>query len=372
MIRKLFFGLVGLGLLASTAPAFAQGNYTVQNDPGTAAQTVVTIAAPAASVQTASIISGGVSGAISGGIGGGTTVVAPTGGIGGGAPTGAPPAAGGATAPTSSTGFFNSRDAGRSAGGADKKFGAWMQGAYTSVENSQAGSQFDGSVYNLLGALDYKINDRTVIGLALGYEMLDIDTTFNTGKLESTGFGLMPYIGMQLTNAWSASVSGGYSWLSYDITRNTNITGSYDAERWFVNGALDGNYAFGRVRVRPTIGVLYLEEKSDAFRDSAGAQSLSNTVKLGRISAGGSVGYAFDRVMPYVKLVGEYDFEKNAPVNLGNGTFSHDEDFGGKIGVGFEFYGSNNFSGNIETSYNSLGRTDLDVWTTSARLRVQF
>ncbi len=364
MLRKLFFGLVGLGLLAGTAPAFAQGHYTTQNDSGTAAQAVTAVAAPIASAQTASLISGAIGGAISGGVGGG---FAPSGGAGGGF---APGGFGGGT--TSSTGAINSRDAGRSAGGADKKFGAWMQGSYTSVENSQAGSQMDGSVYNLVGALDYKISDRVVIGLGLGYEMLDVDTTFNTGKLESTGFGLLPYIGYQLTNAWSASLSGGYTWLSYDITRNTNVTGSYDAERWFINGQLDGNYAFGRVRVRPTIGVMYLEEKSDAFRDSSGAQSLENTIKVGRISAGGSVGYAFDKVMPYVKLVGEYDFEKNAPINLGNGSFSHDEDFGGKIGVGFEFYGSNSFSGNIETSYNSLGRTDLDVWSTSARVRVQF
>ena len=94
MIRKLFFGLVGLGLLASTAPAFAQGTYTVQSDSGTAAVLVTATAAPAASTQTAGLIASGVSGAISGGIGGGTTVVAPTGGFGGGAPTGAPFAVG--------------------------------------------------------------------------------------------------------------------------------------------------------------------------------------------------------------------------------------------------------------------------------------
>ncbi len=363
MIRKLFFGLVGVGMLAA-APAFAQSSATsgdASNNPTIANAAVASQTASAASTATVGIVSGAAGGAVSGGlVGGGGGGFTPAGG--GGAPsTGGGPQS-----------FLNSRDAGRAGGAGDKRFGAWMQGAYSTVDNTQVGLQFDGSVYNLVGGLDYMVNDKVVVGVALGYEMLDITTSFNAGSIEADGFGVTPYIGISLTNAWSLDAAAGYTWLSYDTKRNTNITASYDAERWFVASNLTGNYASGRWRLMPKVGVLYLEEESDAYRDSTGGSLEGSVTKLGRISAGGRVGYAFDSVMPYFKLMGEYDFEKNGSVRLGNGTFSHDDDMGGQVGIGFDFYGSNTLSGNVEASYNSLGRTDLDIWTTSARLRVKF
>ncbi len=362
MIRKLFLALAGFGMLAA-APAFAASD--VSNSGSVAAQQVTAVVAPVASSQTASLISGAIGGGFSGGFGG----LSPSGGFGPSAPSSLNISSAGSSGPQS---FLNSRDAGRAGGAGDKRFGAWMQGAYSTIDNSQAGLQMDGSVYNLVAGLDYMLSDRVVAGVAFGYESLDLTTAFNNGSTEGTGLSITPYIGFSLTNAWSADLAASYGTIDYDVVRNTNIRGSYDAERWFVSGNLNGNYGFGRLRVMPKVGVLYLEEKSDSHVDSTGATVVGSTTKLGRISAGGRVGYAFDSVMPFVKVVGEYDFEKNAPVLLGNGTFSHDDEMGAQLGVGFDFYGSNTFSGTVEAAYLSAGRTDLDVWTTSARLRVKF
>lgn len=360
MIRKLFLSLAGVGMLAA-APAFAASDVSsgnASNNPVAASLAVSTATAPAAAGATVSIVGNAVGGAITPGpVGGGTG----GGGLTPGAATGGTPQS-----------FLNSRDAGRAGGAGDKRFGAWMQGAYSTVDNTQVGLQFDGSVYNLVGGIDYLVSDKVVLGVAFGYEALDITTAFNAGSIESNGFGVTPYFGIALNNTWSIDAAAGYTWLNYDTVRNTNITASYDAERWFVASNLTGNYASGRWRLMPKVGVLYLEEKADGYRDSTGGVLPGSTTKLGRVSAGGRVGYAFDSVMPYFKLMGEYDFEKNGAVRLANGTFSHDDDMGGQVGIGFDFYGSNTLSGNVEASYNSLGRTDLDVWTTSARLRVKF
>ncbi|MBP7065102.1 autotransporter outer membrane beta-barrel domain-containing protein [Ferrovibrio sp.] len=362
MIRKLFLALAGFGMMAA-APAFAASD--VSNSGAVSVQATTAVASPIAAGQTVSIISGAVSGGFSGAVGGfsggGGGGFSPSGGGGGFSPSGG-----------QQRSFLNSRDAGRAGGAGDKRFGAWMQGAYSTIDNNQAGLLFDGSVYNLVAGLDYMLSDRVVAGVAFGYESLDLTTAFNNGSTEGTGLSITPYIGFSLTNAWSVDLAASYGTIDYDVVRNTNIRGSFDAERWFVAGNLNGDYGFGRLRVMPKVGVLYLEEKSDSHVDSTGATVVGSTTKLGRISAGGRVGYAFDSVMPYVKVIGEYDFEKNAPVALSNGTFSHDDDMGAQLGVGFDFYGSNTFSGTVEAAYLSAGRTDLDVWTTSARLRVKF
>ncbi len=313
MIRKYVFGLAvagfaSLGLLASTS-AFAASD--VSNSGAEARQATTAVAAPIASSQTASLIgsaiSSGIGGFSGGGAGGG---FAPSGGTGGGfAPSG------GQTSSLdkpmgNTTTFANSREQGRAAGNGDKRWGAWMMGAYTAIENTQAGLQMDGSVYNLVGGLDYAINDRVVVGVSVGYESLDLDTAFNRGTVENDGFSVIPYVGIALNNTWSVDLAGGMSWLNYDVSRAGNtVTGAYDAERWLVSANLNGNYGFGRLRVLPKIGVLYLEEESDGYRESTGANVAGGKTKLGRLSAGGKVGYAFDSVMPFVKLIGEYDFD---------------------------------------------------------------
>lgn len=344
MIRKIVLSMLGLGMLAA-GPAMAT---SVSTSPSTTNNVVTSQVSTQSSQQTGGIIANAVSGAIGGGGGAGTV----------------------------GTSFLNSRDAGRAGGAGDKRWGVFLQGAFTNIENNQAGVQFDGNLYNLVGGIDYLVNDRLVVGLALGYETSDIDTTFNRGTIESDGFTIAPYLGFSLSKNWSIDLSGGYSDISYDTTRNSSaVRGSFDGERWFVAANLNGNYAMNRWRLMPKVGVLYFEEDQDRpVETGAGAinTGTGSTVKLGRIYAGGRVGYAFNAVTPYVKLIGEYDFERPNSVAIGNGTFTNDDELGAQTGLGMMFRASNSVSGQLEASYDSLGRSDLDVYTISARMRVQF
>ncbi|WP_430398797.1 autotransporter outer membrane beta-barrel domain-containing protein [Ferrovibrio sp.] len=371
MLKKLAFTLL-LGA-AFFAPQVASAQS--YNAPGSAAQaqqqSTVVISTSNASILASNIgsslgssLGSGFSGFGGGGFTGGTV----TGGGAGNQPRGAN------LAPTSNTGVaMNSRESGRAAGAADKRFGAWLQGDYTSLEYNRTVLAFDGTAYSILGGLDYSVTDRFLVGLSLGYESADITTTYNAGTLKGTGVGVTPFFGFALNNTWSLSGYANYTALEYDMTRTGNtVRGSYDATRWFVGGGLDGNYAVGRFRLMPTVGVLYLEEKSDAYRESTGANVAGSTTKLGRLSFGGSVGYAFDNLMPYVKLVGEYDFEHPDEVSIGNGQFTQVETFGGSAALGVRFFGAGGISGHVEGGYKSLGREDLNVWNIGGRVRMAF
>lgn len=345
MLKKFAYTLLlAAGLLLPHA-GFAQ--YNTAGSEKAASPAVIA----AISSSTASVTAGGISSAISGGFGGGF--------VDSGANTG--------------TVLASSRDTGRSAGGADKRFGAWLRGGYTHIDNTQSSLLFDGSAYVLVGALDYKPTDNMVIGIGLVYEASDITTSFNNGGTESTGIGFTPFIGFNLNKTWSVDAAFGYNTLEYETNRSGNtIRGSYDAERWYASGNLTGKYASGSWRIMPQVGILYLEEKADGYVESTGGAVDSFTTKLGRISAGGRLGYAGESMMPYVRLMGEYDFEKNPSVPIGGGNFTNVSDFGGQVGAGVEFYGSNTMSGSVETNYLSLGREDLDVWNVTARVRMQF
>lgn len=343
MLRKVAIGLVGLGMIISGSAMAASD---VSNSAGTQNQATAAVAVPVVAGQTTGIIINAIT------------------------PNFIPANA----APVTLSGF-NSRDTGRNAGAGDKKYGLWLQGAYSNIEDSTVGAGVDGDAFSGVLGLDYKLNDRMMLGVAFTYENVDLDTSTlaGAGKSESDGFGIAPYIGFSLSPQWSASATAGYSWVDYDTSRNGNtITGSFDAKRWFASGALNGSYARGNLRIMPQVGILYLNEDQDAYTESTGAAVGSTEIKLGRLSAGGRLGYVTGSVMPYVKLIGEYDFEHPDAVAIGNGTFTSDDDFGGKVGVGMDFFTARSFTGTVETSYDSLGRSELDVWTLMARLRTQF
>lgn len=354
MLRKFAAGLFGLALLTSGSAGAASD---VSNNGGLLGKLLSSVTAPIASTQTSTLISNAISGGL-GSTGASGGLIGPTGFSSG-----------------NTTSYLNSRDTGRNAGAIEKPFGIWAQGAYTNIDNSQVGASAEGDVYNLVAGFDYKPTERMVIGITGIYETIDLDTGTlgGRGSLKEDGFGIAPYLGYQLTDRWTASLSGGYSWLNYDSKRNNDtVSGSYDATRWFANASLSGVYASGNFRFLPMVGVLYLEEEQDGYTESTGTVVGSNTIKLGRLSAGGRVGYVAGNMMPYVKLIGEYDFEHPDAVAIGNGTFSNDDDTGGQIGVGVDFFSTGPLSGTVEASYNSLGRTDLDVWSLMGRLRMRF
>ncbi len=326
----------------------------VSNDGGTANQAAASVAAPVAATQTATIIAGSVAGAVAP-----APVVAPAPGV---APQG----------PTSR--LFDTRQMGRAAGGRFAKVGVWVEGSVTAIDKNETGLSMDGTVYTLIGGADYKFNDRGVVGLALGYDSVDIDTAFNNGTYESNGLTVAPYFGYALTPRWSIDLSGGYTWLDYDTSRNSSaVRGSFDAGRWFGSANVNGTYSHNRWRFFPRLGVLYLSETQDGYTETgAGATVVGeDSFDFGRLTGGLKLGYAFNNVLPYAKVMGEWDFTTPDSVQKANGQFSNVDDGGVVLGLGVDVF-RGPFTASLEGSYNSGLRDDLDIYQGKLRLRYDF
>lgn len=350
---KLFSALLSAAVIFGMAQT-ASAQSTAANDQGVANNLVTQQTASAASAQVAGLVGTAVS-----------NVVAP-----------APVAPGAPTAPTttgqrgSSTMYFNSRQTGVAAGNAPKA-GVWVQGGYTMVDGDDRGGEFDGDVMNFLVGFDYRIKPKMVVGVALGYEDLDIDTDFNNGTFEGQGWGITPYFGMSLTPQWSLQVLGGWTTVDYDTTRNNGaVTSSFDADRIFGSAAIVGSFKVtNKVVIAPKLSILHLAESQDGTTDSAGNVTTGENIDLGRVSFGGTVSYLAGRVSPFVRLLGEYDYAKEDAVALGNGNFSSDDKAGLNATVGLNMNFGNGITGNIEATSATLLRENLDVYTFSGRIR---
>ena len=369
VVKILGLSAVAVAGLAVAGPAMAASD--VSNNQGVANQAISAVTAPVASSQTASLIGSAIGNALGGGFS-----VGGAGGFTGGGSGGFSPSPSGGFSPGGSGGptsmLMNTRETGKAGGGSPAKFGLWAQGAWVNIDKTEAALAMDGNIYNVVGGLDYKFNSRVLAGLALGGEWTDITTKFNNGTFKDTGVTLAPYVGVTLTPHWGWDLSVGHTWLSYDVKSNSGATtGSFDGNRWFGASNFTGNYAVKRWILSPKVGVMYLKESQDAYTDSRGGANASNDILFGNVTGGGKVGYAFNNFVPYAKLMGEWDFKQPSAVLKSNGQMSAVDDAGATAAVGIDIF-KGPISGTLEGAYNSIGRTALDVWQTTARIRYQF
>lgn len=292
-------------------------------------------------------------------------------------------AMGGSSAFNVASNGFAVNSEGMAAGNHKGRFGAWVSGQYSSVEDENTDTAFDGNVYSVMAGIDYKVTPRAIVGLAVGYEDTDIDTDYNRGNLEADGYTIAPYVGYQLTDNASVNLTVGYSDLEYDTDRldptsNNAITGSTDSERYFIDASVNGRHNLrGNWNLYGTASVFFASEEKDAYTETeSNGQTIAvaeEETDLGVASLEARLGYQYQQVEPYALAGFSYDFTKDeAPVAAGQSTSSlDDEDFGGRFGAGLNFQFAPNVTGSVE-AYTVEFRDDYEEYTVNGGLRVKF
>ena len=269
----------------------------------------------------------------------------------------------------------NPLGSGMAAGGGDGRLGVWVSGGWSQIEDELSSTAFDGNLYNVLVGGDYQFNDRFLGGVALGYESGDIDTSYNTGNIESDGFTIAPYAGYVLNRYLTLDVSGGYTFADYDMVRNpaagAPVTGSTEGDRWFVGGNLNGYYAINRVTLGGRVGYLYTKEEQDAFTESNGTAIGQNDISIGQFRVGGTVGYSLGKVEPYVTGTYVYDVQQEK-ITVAPGQAQPQNDRSGiDVGGGIRFSLSDRVTGGFEGTTH-VGRDDFNSTSLTGNLRIKF
>jgi outer membrane autotransporter protein len=361
LIRVSALGMVGAvgfaGLAHATATSNAPANQVVSS--------AVTVASASA---VASAVAGGTSSAAASvGTGGGAI----GGGVGGPAPQG-----------TGVGNFWSIGQTGLAAAAASRGIGVWAQGAYTRAESdfnkgTDNDMRFKGDIWAGVVGADYRVTPRFVVGAGVGYQNVDITTTFNSGKLKQTGWGVTPYAVFAINQTFFVDVSGGYWLLDNEMDRNNKTAkASYDGTRWNIGGNLNGGWAINRWRATAAVGYLYVNAKDDAFRETGSAastlQQSSVTTKIGQGRLGGTLGYSFGNVTPYASARVEHNFEQPKVVlNTGTGGQPDANRTGYRVGGGLNFNLSPAVSGNLSGN-TLLGKSDYTEYGFGGTIRVSF
>ncbi len=206
---------------------------------------------------------------------------------------------------------------GLAAGAHKPRIGIWADGAASRILFDKDDSKFDGIIWTGALGVDYVFTDRLVAGVAGIYEDHDIDTTFNRGTIDGSGYTVAPYAVYKINKNFSVDVSGGYSWLEYDMTRldplnSSRITGSTDANRWFGAANLNAGTSIDQWRLGARFGTMFANESKDSFRESNDTNNAGESTDVGDVQFGVRLGYSFrvlDGLEPYVSALGRYAYQ---------------------------------------------------------------
>lgn len=291
---------------------------------------------------------------------------------------------GGDTFNVAANGFAASK--GISAGNGMYAGGVWVAGSFTDLEDENVATAADGNVYSGLAGVDFHVSDNAVVGISVGYENTDIDTTFNgsateDGSIEGDGYTIAPYVGFNLGNGANASLTAGYSDLSYDLVRfdplsDERITGSTDAERYFVSAAAGGSHMLDAAwRLRGNASVFYANEQQDDYTETSASgvatSQAGEDTDFGQLGVNAKLGYVFEGFEPYALAGIEYDFSKDDVEVASTQTANDDEDFGARFGGGLDLHLSPNVTGGVE-AYTVEFRDDYNEYNVTGGLRVNF
>lgn len=287
------------------------------------------------------------------------------------------------TAVTASTGMVTSRIAavqapggggvnpaasGKSSGNGANGFGVWALGGAYYLDSSKSGAKYDGGLYSAMVGIDKEVG-RALVGVAFGYEGLDLDTNFNSGSLKYNGFTVMPYASYAITDDIIADLSLGATWLNYDIkdTQNNEVgraqrySSSYDAMRYVVSGGVSKYFLIDKWTLSARLGGLYAHESQDSYRVGFSDISKQN-IEIGQVSLGGKAAYDMGNgFQPFFAATYRQDVAKSGP---------NDDMAGGDFDLGFNWQATDQLKLGLTGTYGI--RENFSMVGGMANIRFEF
>ena len=256
--------------------------------------------------------------------------------------------------------------------GAPAGFDIWVRGRWARYEDDTNA----GDLGLLFIGADYKFNDGLVIGLVAQFDWTDENNDTDDFKIDGRGWMIGPYMVAQLHQnlIFDANFSWGQS--DNEVSPFNTYTDSFEGTRWLASAKFTGSFQFGQLHVAPHLGVMYFQERQDAYVDSLSIDIPSQTVKLGRLTFGPKFSTTIKRkdgttISPYLGVKGLWDFERTEIVDLTTGIASESTDgVRTRVDAGVSIRLPDGLTLNGEGFYDGIGANNYKSYGGSIRLSI--
>ncbi len=252
-------------------------------------------------------------------------------------------------------------------------YGVWGNYSYTSFENDLSTTAFEGVSHSFLGGIDFALWETAILGIAVGYDNSDIDTTFNGGNQNTNSFTIAPYFGGLLNDTLSVDFNIGYTNVQYDQFRtatNTIVNSSPRADRWFGAFNLNAIKFVDNWVLGARVGTLYATSVIDGYTESNGTAVSEARTKVGSASIAGDVAYGYKEFEPFLSLSYQYDFALQ-DISAATGPQPTNDKDDILLSAGVRYFEKSGITGNLEYSKRLL-RDNFNEDRISLTIRVDY
>ncbi|WP_235679406.1 autotransporter outer membrane beta-barrel domain-containing protein [Aquibium microcysteis] len=247
----------------------------------------------------------------------------------------------------------------------------WGSARLTGVDVNATEADLEGTQVNALAGAGYRLNDRLVLGVFGGYEVMDFEDDASA-RFEGDGFtggvyaAWRPKAGLRFDAQVSATS------LLYDV-RSGQVSTSFGANRLIAAAGVTGMQRFGAIALEPSLRATGVWEDQEGHVDSASVAHAARKFHFGKISAGAKASTTIDlgegrSLAPYVAAYADYRFSGGETT----ATLEAFDDLSARFGAGFTARVNASTSFGLDADVSGLGLEDVMMWSLKMRLGIVF
>ena len=179
--------------------------------------------------------------------------------------------------------------------------GSFVRDGLWGALNVARSEQGSGKTEQIFGTLGYhgQVADAAFVGLMLQFDQADGELDAGLGSIDGQGWLFGPYFAAQYQaqQPWISPLTL-EGRLLYGPTRNDvrfvdGGTGTFDTQRWLASFRLEGevllDYGDRAIRLIPHFDAGWVQDKVEAFTDSAGMQVAGQTIRFSEVALGSDI-----------------------------------------------------------------------------------
>ena len=228
------------------------------------------------------------------------------------------------------------------------RWNGWVALSQSNVGYSFQPLNTSGTVRTGTVGVDYTLDNRMVVGVAITGDKTDLALNFNGGNLKGSGWTITPYLGVPLTRNIALDATIGFGRTSIDANA-AGIGGSFNADRSLASVGVTYRENVGNWQLSGRAAFLAVSDKLGAYTLTNGAFVNGGAVDVQQLRIGGQAGYRMGAVTPYAGLTYIYDVRRPDQQPIGGQTAANDRDawtpvLGLRFSTGGALYGGIQYS----------------------------
>ncbi len=253
----------------------------------------------------------------------------------------------------------------------------WADVKYTWIDpGHREFSPTKGDLFNGTAGIDYRFNDRMVLGLVSSFESSDLDTGgLFPGNTNAQGFGGGAYAGFTLADNLILNAMATGTWIDTDNSF-TGVSANIDSSRVQLSSGLTKYWYIGQTRITPSVQISWSKEFQDSFVDSNAAFNPKQRIESAVATSGTTIGHTFalsngQSIEPW--LAGNLDWTIYSQIQTdGLGKTKLGEFLDARIQAGFNWNIMQNMQLSASGEVGGLIHRDQDTYAGELNLAIQF